>query len=243
MKLKFLGTGAADWHGPDERGEFRRFTSTLLDGRLLIDVTQTVFDQIPDQANITDVFYTHSHTDHFSLEALRALAPCRAYAHESWAEELEGEGIVAVPLKVGRPVQAAGFTVTPMPANHATGRENETALHYLLEKDGKTLLYATDGGWLMNMEYRILGDRMLDAIVFDATVGDGFDGGIRIFGHNSIDMIRMMLKTLARTGRMREGAPIYLTHLARLLHDRQEVLERQTEKPMIVCFDGLEAEI
>ena len=54
MKLKFLGTGAADWHGPDERGEFRRFTSTLLDGRLLIDVTQTVLDQIPDQANITD---------------------------------------------------------------------------------------------------------------------------------------------------------------------------------------------
>ena len=48
MKLTFLGTGAADWAGPDERGEYRRLTSTLLDGCLLIDVTATVLDEIPE---------------------------------------------------------------------------------------------------------------------------------------------------------------------------------------------------
>ena len=30
MKLHFLGTGAADWNGPDARGEYRRLTSTLI---------------------------------------------------------------------------------------------------------------------------------------------------------------------------------------------------------------------
>ena len=49
MLLRFLGTGAADWNGPDENGEYRRFTSTLLDGRVLIDATKTVLDMIPDK--------------------------------------------------------------------------------------------------------------------------------------------------------------------------------------------------
>ncbi len=243
MKLKFLGTGAADWHGPDERGEFRRFTSTLLDGRLLIDVTKTVLDQIPAGAGITDVFFTHSHSDHFDPDALRALAPCRVYAHESWAGEIGGEGLEVIPLRSGQTVQAAGFSVLPMPSNHSTGRPYETTLHYLIEKNGLHLLYATDGAWLLNQEHHLIGKTVLDGIVFDATIGDGYAGDFRIFEHNSMDMVRLMLQTLKKTGRLREGAPVFLTHLARTLHDRQELLERQTEKPMIVCFDGLEAEI
>ncbi len=75
MKLTFLGTGAADWNGPDARGEYRRLTSTLIDGSLLIDVTHTVDDMIENPAAITDVLFTHSHDDHFDLDALRALAP------------------------------------------------------------------------------------------------------------------------------------------------------------------------
>ncbi|MBO4886146.1 MAG: hypothetical protein IKS52_09550 [Clostridia bacterium] len=243
MKLKFLGTGAADWNGPDERGEYRRLTSTLLDGCLLIDVTKTVLDMIPNPAAVTDVFFTHSHGDHFDIDALRALAPCRVYAHESWAGEIEGEGLTVVPLSVGKPVEAACFTMIPMPSNHSTAREYETTLHYLVEKDGKRLLYATDGAWLINGEHHIIGKKVLDSAVFDATIGDGCEGDYRIFEHNSIDMIRLMLKTLYRMGRLREGAPVYLTHLARTLHPDQATLERRTEKPFIVCHDGMEAVI
>ena len=93
MKITFLGTGAADWKGVNERGEYRRNTSTRLDDALLIDVNQTVLDQIKDPEKITDVFFTHSHEDHFSRAALQSLAPCRVYAHESWAGEIAGEGL------------------------------------------------------------------------------------------------------------------------------------------------------
>ena len=243
MKLTFLGTGAADWNGPDERGEYRRLTSTLLDGRLLIDVTKTVLDSIPDPAAITDVFFTHSHGDHFDIDALRALAPCRVYAHESWANEIDGEGLTIVPLAVGRPVEAAGFTMIPMASNHSTAREYETTLHYLVEKDGKRLLYATDGAWLLNGEHHIIGRKTLDSAVFDATIGDGHEGDYRIFEHNSIDMIRMMLRSMLKMGRLREDAPVFLTHMARTLHAPQAALEAQTEKPFVVCFDGMEAQI
>ena len=57
MKALFLGTGAADWSGPDENGEYRRLTSTLLDGTLLIDVTRSTLGTIKDPSAITDVFF------------------------------------------------------------------------------------------------------------------------------------------------------------------------------------------
>ena len=72
MILKFLGTGAADWTGPDERGEYRRCTSTLLDGCLLIDITKTALDMIPDP-----------------VEAAEAEAAAEAVEVEAEVEEAE----------------------------------------------------------------------------------------------------------------------------------------------------------
>ena len=243
MHIRFLGTGAADWAGPDERGEYRRLTSTLLDGCLLIDVSKTVLDQINDPTKITDVLFTHSHADHFDPAALRTLAPCRVYAHESWCNEIAGEGLSVVPLRIGERVAAGDFTVLPMPSNHSTERAYETTLHYLIERDGKTLLYATDGAWLLNAEHRLIGKTVLDAAVFDATIGDGHPGDYRVFEHNSLDMVRLMEKTLRATGRLIPGAPVFLTHLARTLHPDQKTLEAQTKKPFVACCDGMEAEI
>ena len=63
--------------------------------------------------------------------------------------------------------------------------------HYI-EKDGKRLLYATDGGWLTTRENQIIGNRVLDAVVFDATVGEGYEDDFQIFHHNSVDMIHFL---------------------------------------------------
>ena len=131
MELLFLGTGASDWHGTDERGEIRRWTSTLLDGELLIDLTKTVLDVIPNRNAVTDVFFTHSHGDHFDPEALCALAPCRVYTHESWAGCIRGEGLTVIPLRVNGPVRAAGFTPPtaggfPPPKAGSSGRRRWT---------------------------------------------------------------------------------------------------------------------
>ena len=243
MLLRFLGTGAADWNGPDENGEYRRFTSTLLDGRVLIDVTKTVLDMIPDKSKVTDVFFTHSHRDHFDPEALKALAPCRVHAHESWAGEISGDGLTVIPLKTGVSAEAAEYTFLPMPSNHSTPREYETTLHYLIEGGGRCLLYATDGAWLLNSEHRMIGNKVLSAAVFDATIGDAIPGDWRIFEHNSVDMVRLMVKTLLKAGRLGEGAPVFLTHFARTLHPSQAELERSMEPPLRVCFDGMEARV
>ena len=243
MKLLFPGTGASDWKEPDERGEYRRHASALLDDSLLIDLTESVLDQIPDPAAVTDVFFTHSHSDHFDPEALKALAPCRVYAHESWADAIAGDGISVIPLRVGKPVQTIGFTVIPMPSNHYSDRENEITLHFLIEKEGKRVLYATDGGWLTTGENRIMEGKALDAAVFDATVGEGHADDWQIFHHNSVEMIRLMRASLIKTGRLRETTPVFLTHLSQALHETQSALSQKTEKPMVVCYDGMETNI
>ncbi len=242
MKIAFLGTGAADWKGVNERGEYRRNTSTRLDDALLIDVNQTVLDQIKDPEKITDVFFTHSHEDHFSLAALQSLAPCRVYAHESWAGEIAGEGLKMIPLKIGEWVQAGEFSVLPMPANHSTQNPVERPLHYLLKKEEKTILYATDGAWLLNEEHHLIGKRVLSAAIFDATIGDDFPGDFRIFEHNSIAMVRLMVETMKKTGRLAENAPVYLTHFARTLHPGQEELAAQAA-PFLPAWDGMIAGI
>ena len=36
LQVRFLGTGAADWKGRDERGEHRRLSSILLDDSIFI---------------------------------------------------------------------------------------------------------------------------------------------------------------------------------------------------------------
>lgn len=244
MKLHFLGTGAADWNGPDARGEYRCLTSTLVDDCLLIDVNPEVLESIPDKTAVTAVAFTHSHSDHFNLDALKALAPCTVYAHESWAEEIAGDGLTIVPLKVGEEMTAVtGHILTPMPANHSTERKYEQPLHYLVERDETRLLYATDGAWLLNQEHHIIGDRVLDAAVFDATIGDGFDGDWRIFEHNSIDMVRLMVVTLQKQGRLSQNAPVFLTHMARTLHGSQSQIEARLERPFVACYDGLTTEV
>ena len=255
MKIRFLGTGAADWWDSDlERGVIgsqpwheapgrRRLTSTLFDGSLLIDGHRSALDMLPDGARVTDVFYTHSHSDHYDPAALGRLAPVTAWAHESWAGEIDAPGAAVRPLRLFEKTEAAGVAVTPLPSNHSTERPYETTLHFLLEKEGKRLLYATDGAWLLNAEMHALRGLELDGVVFDATIGDAHPGDYRVFEHNSLDTVRLMCATMRKTGMLKASAPVFLTHLARTLHPDQAALERENAAPFVICSDGLEAEI
>ena len=78
MKILFLGTGAADYEAAD-RGTagYRRNSSVLIDGALLIDPGPCVPDAIEtfgvDIGKIKYVINTHRHADHFNLQTLSLL--------------------------------------------------------------------------------------------------------------------------------------------------------------------------
>ena len=78
MKIIFLGTGAADWYKKREgMTEFRRFSSALIDGVLLIDPGPQVLDALEefgkDAVQIQYIINTHKHKDHYCEETVRLL--------------------------------------------------------------------------------------------------------------------------------------------------------------------------
>ena len=243
MKIRFLGTGAADWNGVDECGEYRRLTSTLFDDALLIDFTHSAQDMLPKTADVRHIFITHSHFDHFDPEAIAALAPAALYAHESWAEEIAIDGIEVCPVVVGKWISAGGYEVLALPSSHSTSRPYEQTVNYLLKKGETLFLYATDGAWLPNRALHLMKGMLLSGMAIDATIGDGYDGDYRIFEHNFLPMIRIMTDTMKKTGLLKPEARVYLTHMARTLHGTQKEVEAANGAPYVVCFDGMETEL
>ncbi len=238
MKFHFIGTGAADYPKHSDAPEKRRYTSTLVDDCLLIDGTDSIIDDLDKIKNVPAMIFTHSHKDHFEKEFKDMVSPKESFCDKSWAEDCE-----AMPLTPYVSFETAGFKITPLPANHSTPRKDEQPLIYILEKDGERVLYATDGGWLLNGAYHAIKEGApLDAAIFDGTVGDQLPNDWRIFEHNTLPMVRNMKKAMIGAKLLKENAPVIVTHLARTLHPDQKTLE-ENEKAMgnelIIAYDGM----
>lgn len=83
----FWEPAPADWKRPQDTGEYRRNTSTLVDGEMLIDGNETISEALPMLENVPAMLFTHSHGDHYSKPFLQRVRPRRVFCEESWAEE------------------------------------------------------------------------------------------------------------------------------------------------------------
>ena len=258
LQVRFLGTGAADWKGRDERGEHRRLSSILLDDSIFIDLTATNLEMIPAEAHPETIFYTHSHGDHYHpASALRAGVK-RVYLGQTWydiakadfqraATQAEVPMPEIIPLYVGQKVNVGDVAITPLPASHATGYQFEQTLMYLIEKQGVRLIYATDTGGIPAVAARLAGidahDRSgkpITALIMEATMGIGYDDDFRSFTHTSVAGVERIVRVLEKTKRYTPAAnqPVYLTHMARTLHSTQAELDRDLPKPLRAARDG-----
>ena len=259
LRLRFLGTGAADWNGKDERGELRRLSSVLLDNRILIDFTNTVMDMLPEGRKPETIFYTHSHGDHFNAEAALTLGIRTAYVSETWWNQAEKsfqaaskalgkEMPLLIPICTGQPIPLGDITFTPLPANHATSYLREQALIYLVEKGNVRMLYATDTGGLPAVAARMAGidahvpGKGITALVMEATMGIDYEEDYRLYTHSSVALVKRMVDVLISTKRYipQENQPVYLTHMARTLHGTQAELDTNLPAPLKAAYDGLE---
>lgn len=259
LKMRFLGTGAADWNGRDDRGELRRLSSVLLDNKVLIDFTPSDEDMIPAGVKPEVIFYTHSHGDHYNPKAALKLGIKNVFLGATWVERAKDDFAKAVketggkvpeitPLSLGDKVTINGMTITALPANHATGDMKEQTLIYLIEKQDVRVMYATDTGGIPAIAARIVGidphakGKAITGLVMEATMGIDGDEDFRIFTHSSVGTVLRTSHMLLDKGRYvpKEGQPVYLTHLARTLHGTQEELDATLPKPLKAAYDGLE---
>lgn len=260
IAVRFLGTGAADWNGKDERGEHRRLSSILIDGHILMDFTPTNLEMLPAGCQPDTAFYTHSHGDHYNPEAALKAGVKRVYLSQTWydiaradfmraAQKLQVAIPQIIPLYVGQAVHIGDLAITPLPASHATGYTFEQALIYLLEKAGVRLIYATDTGGIPAVAARLAGidahdrgGKPITALIMEATMGRNQDDDFRMFTHTSVDDVERIVKVLEKTRRYTPpaGQPVYLTHMARTLHPMQKELDATLPAPLAAAYDGLE---
>ena len=225
MKITFLGTGAADWHKKREgMTEFRRFSSALIDGVLLIDPGPQVLDALvefgKDAAQIQYIINTHKHKDHFCEETVRAL---------------EAKGALFTDLNDGDCMALGAYTVRAYAGNHSTC---EKTVHFIINDGERTLFYGLDGAWLLYEEVQAIKKYQPNLAVFDATIGN-VDGDYRIFEHNNLTMVLEMKKTLKPY-----IGKFAISHMARTLHTDHKTLSADMQAHGIeVAYDGWETEI
>lgn len=258
IAVRFLGTGAADWKGRDERGEHRRLSSILMEGHILIDFTASCLDMLEGYQPDT-IFYTHSHGDHYNPAAALQAGVKKVYLSQTWYDIAKREFAAAarrqgaemptiVPLYVGQAVEVGDLIITPLPASHATNNTFEQALIYLIEKASARLIYATDTGGIPAVAARLAGidahkeGEPITALIMEATMGTDHDDDYRMFTHTSVGGVARIVKVLEKTKRYAPpvGQPVYLTHMARTLHPTQAELEATLPKPLAAAYDGLE---
>ena len=261
MKFEFLGPGAADYNLERDCGmaEFRRFSSMMINDSILIDPGPHIFHYAETFGkpnlfdNLKTVIVTHSHDDHLNAESVKKIAQlcpdCKFAGNAMSLKMLEQAG-VEVDYTVLTPFERYTFgdaVIVPLFANHNTHRDGEQALLYSVELEGKKIYYGTDTGWLPAATWDYISTQHYDAMVFELTVGEAsYD--FRIFTHTSLEMLRIMLRTICHRDRRYEatnfGCKLFTTHHARTLHPDQATLAAMLAPLNVTpAYDGFIAEI
>lgn len=261
MKIEFLGTGAADWSIKNrvDGQEFRRFSSALIDDELLIDPGPHIFDYAEKSGQpalfdgVRNIIVTHSHMDHFNADSVAQL--CIGRDCTLWADGTVIRPLMAAlgeetarkidfrPLVPGKPTAIGNYVVTPLRSNHATANPGEQTLNYIVERAGKRFFYGLDSGWIMYDAFCEIRKFRFDAMIFEATIGDVPDDD-RIFGHTSLEMIEIMLRSLRRLKVIDDASTVMVSHMARTLHTpHAQLTERCRPAGIIPAYDGMVAEI
>ena len=251
ISLRFFGTGALDSFRIKNKlsKEYRRFSTLLIDEKLIIDPSEDIFEFIETFMlqgildDVNDVFITHSHIDHFSITAIERLASnkrIRVYASSAMKDEILSiknvDYIEIYPFaiqKIGK------YTVLPLPANHKTDIPYETTLNYLIECDEKKLFYGLDGAFVNPSAMEILGQITLDAVVLDCALGtDGYSA--KSANHNNLDMVRTIYDIFVSSGTANDSTKFILSHIPalkkRFMHE--EMCEATLDSPFKVAYDG-----
>lgn len=274
MKIKYLGTGAAEGipalfcrcaicKEARKRGgrELRTRSQAVIDDKLLMDFPPDSYFHIQhynmDFSSFGHLLITHSHDDHFYPFDLLMRLPI--YEHDMGADKLHiyGNDVVGSLLKEAaerfsvqeiwdhlqfhevKPFEKfkiEDYSIYPMPTKHMA---TETALIYLIEHDGKTLLYGNDSSMFYDEIWDFLADKKLDCVSLDCTMGKyPVDPNHMGFQHNL--QIRDKLCGMGCADADTKWICVHFSHNGEMLY--KEMSEWAEQENFTAAWDGMEVE-
>jgi phosphoribosyl 1,2-cyclic phosphate phosphodiesterase len=144
-------------------------------------------------------------------------------------------------LKAFESFSANGYTITPLPARH---QFNEDAFIFIIEKDGKRILYANDTGYFYDnvWEYIKTNKIHFDLVSYDCTFVEIpiSDLGTHM-GFENIIRAKNLLKEIGAVDEKTIQIVHHFSHNGNPLHENLERLSNPLE--MLVSYDGMSIEI
>ena len=245
----------------------RKRSSALVDDKILIDfcpdfvTALNTYDK--DITKIEILLQTHPHSDHFdgghfvtrwseyaakNLPHLRIVASQKCLERMSemikanenidifsktWQKDLN---ISLCPLEHGQTTEIDDYFITAIESLHSV---SQGSVLFLIEREGKKILYATDTVELSDKALEALSGQNIDCVVLDHTYGNVENSD----GHLNEKKFKEQLLRLKEVGAIRDTTAVYATHISHEGCAYHEEMERQAGDSYKVAYDGLEIEI
>lgn len=263
MYITYLGTAAAEGvpaifcdceHCRYARAaggrEIRMRSGALIDGRLKIDFGPDSYAQSLrfglSYVPINHVLITHFHEDHLAPFDLSCARPPFSYRNQPLhvygdaktgdvlKPYLKEDALIFTQIKPFQTYRIDEYDVTPLQAVHAVG-QCEEPLFYLIEKDGKRILYIHDSDLPTQADMDFLRGKRMDLISMDCT--DGVCEKEYI-GHMGITENLKLRDMLVENGAADENTVFVANHFS---HNGLAPFEEMEKRlpGFRVAFDGL----
>lgn len=232
-------------------------SQSMINDDLLIDFpADTMLHRVlygMDLTNVKTLLFSHAHGDHCVVEDLESMRESAAHGRDIildvYGNEAVRDRILSRNLSPERrdlrfdytviesfsTVHTNGYAVTALPANHD---KNQRCLMYLIEKDGKSVLYGHDSGTFFPEVVDWLAEhgKRADLVSMDGTTGVRASNGY----HMGLPNIIEQKQELIGRGIADEKTVFVMNHLSHnggVIHDELEPLAK--EAGLILSYDGM----
>ena len=247
--------------------DIRTRSGALVDGVMAIDFSVDTFAHSAfygmDMRRVRDIVITHAHHDHFMCDDIFSRpqgldSPIRFYSSEKGLSGLkrkieileeryangkkrpENFSVIPETLGVFEQRKILGYTVTALPANHAKGID---AMIFVIEKNGKSVLWAHDTGLLPEEteEWIRASGICFDMISLDCTLKRGEP---ITASHMDLDRCIETAERLRESGNANGNTRIIISHIGHLVErTHAELCAETAEWGIEVAYDGMTVEI